>query len=457
MSNFLIEKTVLQLNKMYGNLSEAIISTRVPKDNNHSRADNQVSHSLVKTEHPERFQQNIDVMRDQNLYPDFHGGVQNMSHEDASEHMIEHMKKNLLHLHDTTHPQDVHQSKQWYDGANRIAKRMVKRYGLRHHETTSSVIAALSPQKNWDENVSLAHRVLHIVSNKGDHPWSNKMEEKSKAIAEKSTEISKVMKHIRGKTLNQLVHPAHKAAWIRIHDEAHHPRQHPKMLPDGTHSGEYGNTTSWGSLNEITKAVAIIDSDKRTGNQPKSKHIENISRIMGDNHKTRGFGNNIADPNSRKGDVTIDTHAVAAAHMMPLGSESNPVSHAFGKSPKKKSPHWRSVSNAGKASSGTIGTNYMYTEAYRRAAKERGILPREMQSIAWEAVRKKFPDKAKASLRAPIENVWKRHQSGEIDHDQALNEINNIASEKRSRLKPAKPSATMDDDTKDFVHKLHQI
>jgi hypothetical protein len=33
---------------------------------------------------------------------------------------------------------------------------------------------------------------------------------------------------------------------------------------------------------------------------------------MGERHKVRNFYNNIYDPNSPYGDVTIDTHAVAA-------------------------------------------------------------------------------------------------------------------------------------------------
>ena len=63
--------------------------------------------------------------------------------------------------------------------------------------------------------------------------------------------------------------------------------------------------------------------------------IENISAQMGQQHKVRNFYNNIVDPmyaqnNPSIGDITADTHAVAADLMKPLGGSALEVTHNFG-------------------------------------------------------------------------------------------------------------------------------
>jgi len=59
--------------------------------------------------------------------------------------------------------------------------------------------------------------------------------------------------------------------------------------------------------------------------------------------------------------VTVDTHAVAAATLMPLGADSPEVKDNFGA--------------AGESNyTGVVGNYPLYVEAYRRAAKELGLL-----------------------------------------------------------------------------------
>ena len=77
---------------------------------------------------------------------------------------------------------------------------------------------------------------------------------------------------------------------------------------------------AWGSLNEIGKAVASIDANG---------DVNTISVLMGERHKVRNFYNNIYSPNSLFGDVTIDTHAVAAGLLRPLSGNSLEVDHNF--------------------------------------------------------------------------------------------------------------------------------
>ena len=57
--------------------------------------------------------------------------------------------------------------------------------------------------------------------------------------------------------------------------------------------------------------------------------LESVSLSLGDAHKVRNFYNNIVAPDSQLGEVTIDTHAVAAAVFKPLSAKGYEVSHAF--------------------------------------------------------------------------------------------------------------------------------
>ena len=60
----------------------------------------------------------------------------------------------------------------------------------------------------------------------------------------------------------------------------------------------------------------------------------------------------------------------------------------------------------------------MHADAYRKAAAEAGVMPREMQSITWEAVRGLFPAsfKTKGNV-ADIDGVWNLYSKGKISKD----------------------------------------
>ena len=103
--------------------------------------------------------------------------------------------------------------------------------------------------------------------------------------------------------------------------------------------------------------------------------------------------------------MTIDTHAVAAALLRPLSGQSIEVAHNLG----------AGISNALRGISGLYG---IYAEAYRRAAAQRSVLPREMQSITWEAVRGTFTDVFKRSAKKDaIENAWRRYRDGQLSNE----------------------------------------
>jgi hypothetical protein len=157
---------------------------------------------------------------------------------------------------------------------------------------------------------------------------------------------------------------------------------------------------AWGDFGSIAKAVSMFDDPS----------IANIHDQLGEQHKVRSFYNNIVDPKSKEGHVTIDTHAVAAALLRPLSGSSREVLHNFGGGPLGE------VGTKDSKVTGNKGTYGIYAEAYRRAAEERGLLPREMQSITWEAVRGLFEPKFKGQQKNvdSVERIWDGYAKGQI-------------------------------------------
>ena len=78
----------------------------------------------------------------------------------------------------------------------------------------------------------------------------------------------------------------------------------------------------------------------------------NISEQMGAAHKIRNFYNNLLLPNHPLGDVTIDTHQVAASHLMPYSGENPEVKRNF----------------ASQTTTGIGGTYAVYADALRELA-----------------------------------------------------------------------------------------
>lgn len=409
---------------------EARIATRFPTGK--KEADNPYDATLkvdldTAKRNRKSFEANMGVLTDSSVYQDIDknklGGA---SADEVAEHYINHFKDNLLHIHDNMDPKKRDDAKQWYDTANKIAESRYNRYRNKSNTLTpegvAGVYAALSPGNEWNNNIALGDRVMHIYHEKKTEPWSPQMQETANRIWK--AKHQPVLDQVRGKSLGELDDPVHKAMWIRTYDEAHHRRDHAIYGPDGNPTGQRNTSTRWQSLDNIAKAVKSIES---------AGDMNEISRLMGKSHKVRNFFNNIAEPNNSSGDVTIDTHAVAAAHYKPYGQSAMPVHHAFGTSPiaAKKPKNWKSVKTGG-AATGINGTDYLYQEAYRRAAQERGVLPRQMQSIAWEGIRAKFPNKRSAKARQ-VHAIWSGHHNGEYDATTARQRIDALQTHKEAK------------------------
>jgi len=324
---------------------------------------------------------------------------------------IDHVKANLLALFDRVPAETRERSKQWYDGARALTTVWAGRYGL-PDRSVAAVLAALSPQKDWYQNVSLAERVLDVWSKRQDYVYDEAMEAKGAELFAKYPDL---LAKLRGKSLAQLEHLTEKAAFVRIYDQAHNPRGFRIASPEGQFLGEPGGNVAWGSLVEIAKAVSVLEGQS----------FENVSFALGDRHKVRNFYNNIISPRSAEGDVTIDTHAVAAGLLRALSGSDAEVFHNFGSSPMaaKQPDGWVPAKNANEF--GVSGTYGFYADAYREAAAERGVSAREMQSITWEAVRGLFGAKFKSNKKnvKAINDLWLAHGKGDATLEETINAV----------------------------------
>jgi hypothetical protein len=317
--------------------------------------------------------------------------------------------ENILWLHDQMTPELRQRARKWYDGGRRLTEQWSKQHNL-PRPAVAGVLASLSPQKDWFMNVDLARRTIeHHKALQGRQLTDGLVDWFDGKFGKKAPENVIILRDGIGKNFEELT-LYQKAVFLRAYDEVNHSRGYQVITPEGDFSGTAKNMdgkpskVAWGDFGVIAKAISIVEDPSRA----------NISVRLGQEHKVRSFYNNLLLPrNEDHGDVTIDTHAVAAAHLRPLAGEDDPVKHNFG-------------ANGAPSSSitGASGTYGLYADAYREAAAARNLLPREMQSIAWEAVRGLFtPEFKTAENKAAVDAIWKRYKNGSITLANARNQI----------------------------------
>lgn len=383
----------------------------------HTRSDLEIGIDKARAA-PEAWKKNADLIR---TYPQL--DTKGLNDDQVHEKFIDHLTGNLVWLHNQIDPAIRDSSKRWYDGARTIAERWAQKYDL-HPRQVAGVLAALSPQKDWFQNVSLAERLLDMHKqsqidaaagggNRAAAPGSGVLAS-SEAIrgklqgfvdaTKRDAERAIMQQHVdemAGKSLHEISDPFQRAMWMRANDAANNAPTYRVVTPEGefgdfakTKSGKADQKIAWGSFKEVHKAMQALADPS----------LENISRNMGGNHKVRNFYNNIIAPRFGR-DVTIDTHAIAAANLIPAGSTHELVGAGLGLK--------GSSSNA----TGARGLYAHYAEAHRRAAEQLGLLPRELQSITWEGVRGLFTPEQKRDkgFVAANKDLWRRYAQGELD------------------------------------------
>jgi hypothetical protein len=314
--------------------------------------------------------------------------------------VVDHIHDNLRWLYENTPGYIRGVSKQWYETAHRMTSQMADKYGI-SHEKMAAVVAALSPKNGWDNNVGIADRLVDMWKNYRTHAWDADMAKTFNRLTDGDLKpaFRQMYEDIRGLSYDDIdkkfakssvgANSARKALWLRIMDESiNKDRKTPVYAPNGEIRGS--RTLTWGMPDPAAKAIQVLEGNGS---------IEHINSMMGKKNKIRSFYNNIINPNSARGHVTIDTHAVAAGLLKVLSSNDDEVLHNFGGAPANKP-------------TGLDGTYSVYAAAYRKAAAALGIQPRELQSITWEAIRSLFPDykKKDPAFRQLVQNEWDRYK-----------------------------------------------
>ena len=389
----------------------------------------QLSVQYVRENAPDIYIKNAEILR---KYPVVRGVknfgvIDSVKKADAVYEMfVQEVADNLLYLHDVFNPELREAATLWYDGANQIANEMANKYGV-SPEQVAGVIASLSPQKDWYQNVRLAELVFEAfeknpsltqemveiqkgINEEGIKRARKKGPKQEQDAAKRAQDAIDLISQYVGQSLNEA--PDYiKPFIVRLSNEASGEKDYNILAPDGRVVGAATKgdgdkaRLAWGSYTEIGKAVSI----KLNGSP------EAISRALGEMHKIRNFYNNIIDPMSTDGDVTIDTHAVAAGLLMPVAGKSAEVKQNFG------------TGSSSSGAKGIKGLYYAFSDAYARAAEQRGLLPRQMQSITWEAIRTMMSDTFKSN-KSNVKKVMEMHNDyvrGLITKDELRRKIEN--------------------------------
>ena len=350
-------------------------------------------------ENPIAFKHDVLLFSNENAYPNFRTGELHGDADDRAATIVDHLKQNIRFVYDHAPESMKASGMRWYRQAHDIAVADGAKYGI-DERAAAGVIATLSPQKDWDQNIYLAHAVLEINSKQQDHLWDDEMATTATRIWK--AKDRELVEAVQNKKLSELSDPVEKAVWIRTYDEAHSDRSY-KSFDTGevvtTAAGKPAKA-AWQAVAAIANAVQSMDS---------KGDLTVISDALGEKHKVRSFYNNIIAPDAPNGDVTVDTHAVGVGLLRSLSGKAAAVMHCLGTSPQgDKPPGWSAASKS--AITGLSGTYALYADAYRAVAKDLGILPQQVQAITWQAKRALFDISDKKKIA--VETEWQHYHDG---------------------------------------------
>jgi hypothetical protein len=364
--------------------------------------------------------------------------------------VVDRIANNVVEVFDRSDAEKRAMSRKWYDAVNTLAGDLGDRAGV-HRDVAAAVIAVLSPQQDWDENVAMAERVVEVMSDPNQlissddvmrvngakvAQWVGAMDtwkksltraeatgdpDKVAKVVARRPEMSPYLTHSDGLRLSDLS-DRDTAFFIRSSSADAVVRRLTPTAEGGyvlseplvTDRGELAKLP-WNSYGTITKAVSIM----------RNPTPENVSTQLGGEHKVRSFYNNIAYPNDAQEDVTMDSHAFGVGLRLPI-TQSHPIlggkkREDEGEGSASKSQNLYSVPS--NAAAGTRGVHVVMAEGYRRAtarinrrrSTQTRYLPREVQSITWEQWRDDYPSTGRGGVRGTMARAEEILRSADAD------------------------------------------
>lgn len=377
-------------------------------------------------------------------------------------------KANALMFFDAYPAELRDRATQWYPGGNRLCEQIGKDFNV-STASAVAVMAAHSPQTEWMVNVERARQTVQVYTQHSNERLTPEMVEwaqgvttlRNKKTVYLYTETG-VLDAIKDKTLLQLMEEAEQAeAEARALPTA---KARNRALADVKH-WQWRNAGLWVRAfahSALRKDYTLYDPEAQAidlmrdkqgnvrrmgfmGTTPISKSLrilrgngalEVIDEELGQGNKVRSFYMNLLHPYDGQGEVTNDTHNISALAMMPVGSSAELVAQGLagstkefegkGKAKRKQRIWARSgVKHFGTGApvSGMQGLYPVFADALREAAAARNVIPREMQSIVWEAVRGLMENRKTAARQSESDAIWDNYAERRISLTEAQRQL----------------------------------
>lgn len=320
----------------------------------------------------------------------------------------------------------------WYEEANAEAQRIAETYGL-SREQSAGMIAAMSPQQPWGDNVTAAEYAAKAINEKHEvqvddllgtsltkvvdvngkptpvtrtmYEWAQSETDGKNGTRKMDGAVHKMPSpdELRGKTVDQL-DPYVAAAIIKAHGQMGH------------RVGGVGDNVDGQQLMTIDDLTGLPAPVKFTcgvhhmGRAVRIAKGESADQVL-NGHKVRSFYNNINGDDSVgtfSDDVTVDSHAFSVGMGRKFGSGSveygyfsgsgwpNPASTRENRLPPLYPP-------VGSATPGVSGSYAAFADAYRAVGRRNGLSARQVQAITWVQWRRDNPDQTRGGQMAAME------------------------------------------------------
>ena len=387
------------------------------------------------------------------------------------------MKSNLTALFEA-YPETLRESAAlWYEGANKLARGLADEYGI-SMEQAVGIIATLSPQADWQQNIARARRLISVYQgiDKGEFPRgftdelaetyfdftlragedSLKIHKKNIYNKEQTEEFRENAKRNyekwRSKKILELQNDALKMAGrpievtIDLKGEGRKPKLAVKWL-----AGPPMAPLQWSDMDLEYRAklirtieeTAYVEEGAEAGSRkyriyepdgtPTGEHGRNedggfAALTWGSYGEMAGAVSimedesfaNIQEQLGAGPKVRSFFNNISAPHYDgSVTIDTHAIAAAFMQAYGGNEPIVKLVMSGPAASEiGYLGLNAVVAEAYFSAAKDLGISPRALQSITWEAVRGLFPSELKTTRIDKTNEQWDRFRENKLTLDE---------------------------------------